>query len=424
MQRIISLQPSLQGDAYPRFFQSLFLLELVDSKAEELAATTPYDGLFRNAIGCTVVDYSGLLLGLYAQSAVESMFNLEVLFSTSPRATELKRLATTIFALQGCAQEDVGRLLDTDFSRHRAEGLVQAFFTQRPFVRIDESRYLLPLHPFMRLLSVSGPVFRALEFARLDAEARGQSEPWTNEHSSRMGKRFEDLISTLIGENIAPGHWEPEYEYQRGAKSPDFILFEASGTVVLIQAKLKRMTPGAFFGYDLEEFKSDADRFAETLWRSIRYLRNIKRMRQRGKPLDPVSQRVLASKRVVLVGIMPFLSPVFVPGLPREVIKAAVRAQLREEDRALFDFDSVAGWHIMGFDDLSVFFSLQSTGTLGQTIVDYVSDMGDTFIDDSGFVPSFRNWCIRRYGPGINPPASWKRAYDLIWAHGKRLLFH
>jgi len=78
----------------------------------------------------------------------------------------------------------------------------------------------------------------------------------------------------------------------------------------------------------------------------------------------------------------------------------------------------------MGFDDLSVFFSLRSKGTLGQAIVDYVSDMGDIFIDDRGFVPSFRNWCIRRYGPGSDPPASWKRAYDLIWAHGKRLLFH
>jgi hypothetical protein len=239
-----------------------------------------------------------------------------------------------------------------------------------------------------------------------------------------MGLRFESLVSTLFEENIPPPDWEREYEYERGAKSPDFILFEGSGTVVLIQAKLKRMTPGAFFGYDLDAFKSDAERFAETLWHSVRYLRNIERMRRGGKPLDAVSKRVLAGKRVVLIGVMPFLSPVFVPGLPREMVKSAVRTQLRDEDRALFDFDNVAGWHIMGFDDLSIFFSLRSKGSLGQAIVDYLSDMGDNFIDSRGFVPSFRNWSIARYGASVEPPGCWKRAYDLIWTHGNRLLFH
>jgi len=35
---------------------------------------------------------------------------------------------------------------------------------------------------------------------------------------------------------------------------------------------------------------------------------------------------------------------------------AYVNGAIKEEEDSLFDFNSVAGWHIMGFDDLSVFF--------------------------------------------------------------------
>jgi hypothetical protein len=422
IQRIVSLQPSLQGDSVARFFQMLFLLELVDDQATFLSQTSPYDGLFQEALGCRVLDYVGLLFGLYAQSRVDCVFNLDILFEQSRDAVALRALAERIFAAEGCHQEKVGDLLDTEFSKHQAEGLVQAFFVKYPFVRLNDTYYLPPLHPFMRLLAASGPVFRALELARKAAKSSGQSSSWTNLHSSRMGIRFEHLVRSLVERAYAPGAWAAEYEYTKGQKSPDFILFEDDATVVLVQAKLKRMTPGAFFGYDLDTFREDSERFAEMIWRSVRYLQNIRKGKRSGKSdEDSVTERVLSAKRVVLVGIAPFLSPVFVPGLPRDTIVAAANKKLGPDvAHALVD---IAAWHITGFDDLALFFSLPAGPTLGHAIVEYVHTMGDTFITDDGMVSSFRNWCIHKHSTTIKPPAAWRRAFELLTEYGTKVLF-
>jgi len=422
IQRIISLQPSLQGDSQTRFFQSLFLLELVDGSAQRLSPSSPYDPLFDQYVGCTALEYVGMLFGFYAQSRIESVFNVETLFKGSEHAARLRALAERIFASEGSLQENVGDLLDTNFPNHQAEGLVQAFFAAYPFIKVNDTRYLPALHPFLRLLAASGPVFRTLELARKAAEARGQSRPWTNAHSEKMGRRFEELLRTLIETARLPGQWEAEYEYVKGQKSPDFILFEDAETVILIQAKLKRMTPGAFFGYDLDTFRADIERFAEMIWRSIRYLRTLQAGRRAGDPLaDSVTERVLAGKRVVLIGIAPFLSPVFVPGLPRDAIIDAVKNNIRDDGRN--PFDDIAGWHIMGFEELAMFFSLPPRAALGQAILDYVREMGDTFITpDGGMVPSFRNWCIHRSRPAkAEPPAAWPRALQLLSTYTKDL---
>jgi hypothetical protein len=420
IQRIISLQPSLQGNPLTRFFQTLFLLELVDSRAEVLAHTSPYDGLFQSAIGCTALDYLGLLFGFYAQSMNCCAIDLDSFFGQSPNSKKLRQSAERIFATEGCPQEDVGTLLDSTFTAHQAEGLVQAFSLRYPFVRLNDSCYLPPLHPFMRLLALSGPVFRTLDLAR---QAGNGSKPWTNQHSIRMGRRFEELVTLIVESARGPNHWEPEYEYEKGKKSPDFILFEQRDTAVLVQAKLKRMTPGAFFGYDLETFKTDSERFAETIWRSIRYLQSIRGGNRSGNPeADSVTNRVLSTKRVVLLGVAPFLSPVFVPGLPRDTIVEAVTSKISSGNQG--PFGEIAGWHIICLEELAIFFSLAPRESLGQAIIDYTRDMGDTYITDSGMTPSFRNWCIERYQPTkARPLSAFTHALELLRTHTTESIF-
>lgn len=183
------------------------------------------------------------------------------------------------------------------------------------------------------------------------------------------------------------------------------------------------MTPGAFFGYDLDTFKTDSAKFAEMIWKSIRYVRNIRGGNRAGNPeADAVTERVLTAKRLVLIGLAPFMSPIFVPGLPRDTIAAAVRENVKAEGPGVLD--GIAGWHILCLEDLAIFLALAPRESLGQAILDYVRDMGDTVIDDDGMTPSFRNWCIHRYRPlRAKPLPAAERAIELLRKHATEFLF-
>src|SRR5262249_33106376 len=163
-----------------------------------------------------------------------------------------------------------------------------------------------------RLRSVSGPVFKTLEMAR-KAVGGDTGTSHMGAYGERMGRRFEQLIRWALTRKYSADQVIAEHEYALGqnAKSPDAIVFEGK-TALLFQAKLKRMSPGAFFGHSLEDFRRDAEgAYAEMIWRSLVYLRNLESYRARGR-LNPahleVSQRVLSAERIYLLGIAPFLS--------------------------------------------------------------------------------------------------------------------
>ena len=135
-----------------------------------------------------------------------------------------------------------------------------------------------------------------------------------------------------------------------------------------------------------------------------------------------MTECVLAAQRVILIGIAPFLSPVFVPGMLRDEISAAVKKNIRSDGRE--PFDGIAAWHIMSFEDLALFFSLPSRLALGQALVDYVGEMGDIFVSNNGMVPSFRNWSIYNARPSkAELPKAWARAMQLLAKHGTETLF-
>src|SRR5690606_17213587 len=171
----------------------------------------------------------------------------------------------------------VAAAVDERFARHELEALVAAFFARFPFLEFRRNGFLAAPHPYVRLFAATGPVFRALELAREAAARRGATRPASNPEAQRMGRRFEELTGWLLSKTASEDDLIREHVYDdQEQRSPDFLLFERPGFVTLVQAKLKRLSPGAFFGFDYDAFRRDAEgAIAESIWRSIRYLRRI-----------------------------------------------------------------------------------------------------------------------------------------------------
>lgn len=356
------MQTSLQGDLEPKIFRTLFLLELVDEFGT-LRGDSPFDHLFREHLGCSAIDYMVMVYSLYLMSTLGPVSDLTRSYEASARATTLTDATEALLRARGCRVGDVESLCSGKYRDYKGDGLVQAFFTQTPYVRLLEGRWLLPPHSFGLFLATSGPIHDTLELARKTYKAKGASNSAVNADAEHMGETFEKLVGrTLV--NSGRGDLEREHRYRKEQKSPDHLIFEGT-SVVLVQEKLKHLRAGTFFAYNFEDLKTDIRGIvAETIWKSVRYVAEIRRAKRNGTLLAsalPIAERVLASERVFLLGVVPSMPSFLCVPEFRSLLEEGVVAaldKLKDEEAKDWWRQRIlrrASWHVLEWPELSTF---------------------------------------------------------------------
>ncbi len=382
-----------------------YLLDLDDFQPILPSRSSIFDPLFAEEYGVTTRDYFSLLFGAWTMSLKEPTCVPERVFRNSPDKDKLIKVFERILENKSSAIEETGQILEKHFASYEAEGLILGFYSRKPFVRIAKDWYLYPLHPFLRMHVGSGPLFEALELARKDASARGSSSPHTNQFNDWMGKRLERLIRFLIGKIALPENISYEYEpFVGDAKKDlgsDLVVFE-NDAAVLIGVKLKRLSPGSFFGFDLDSFERDvAKGLGESIWKSIRFIYRLEKAHGESR-LNPenrkTSERILGCNKFILLGVSSLMPAVFRGNPFRESIEKNCEEELEPEEWQWYceNRHRFQGWHIIDAEELSSFVAIRENEGLFESLTKYFNqpNFGELARVD-GLMPSFKQWFKR-----------------------------
>ncbi len=394
--QILCTQGALQGiDAFA-LFRTLYLLELETFDASSRAS--PYDALFQSTYGCTAAEYVAVLQGMWSLAAMSGEFIEATFLKESPIADRLMPVARQILHEHSCKIQRVRSVIDDELGHHGLDGLVAAFFAKYPFIECRPGVYTVAPHPYVRIFALSAPIFRALELARVRAGRPDSDE------SRRMGERFEGLVHDLLEQEFDGAVLVREHDLDaKGARqSPDLLLFEPDGAT-LFQAKIKRLSPKAFFGFDLDALRADVDTvIAKTISKSIAYLAWLDSV-DAERVLTPhareVRERLRAAKRLFLLGVLPAMPSVFHVDAFRSLIWDAVDRLLRPHEKAWFERNRarISGWHVLDSEELAAFVSRRRGWGLHEALVEYTSlpEFG-RFLNGDRFVEPFRGYVAAR----------------------------
>jgi hypothetical protein len=370
--QILCTQGALQGMHAFSLFRTLYLLELEDFV--ESSRSSPYDGLFQSAYGCAAAEFVALLQGMWSVAAISGEFIAATFIRESPIADRLAPVAAVILREHSCRIQRVKSVIDDELGHHGLDGLVAAFFSRYPFVEFRPGVYFPGPHPYLRLFSVAGPLFRTLELGRKHA---GKLE---SPESLRMGRRFEALVQLLLSEHFTDDQLVDEHPLDtKGARrSPDHILFETSG-VTLIQSKIKRLSPASFFGFTLDALKADADKaIAELVSKSIKYLTWLESAEAQRSLTDEARatrDRITSAKKIFLLGVVPAMPSVFHVTAFRTLVWDGVLSRLRADEKAWWERNRhrVAGWHVIDSEELVEFLGWRKDWGLNEALTEYVA---------------------------------------------------
>jgi hypothetical protein len=407
--RTLCTRSSLQREFVYQFALTLHLLGVWD--VEQGQVGDGYcDALFQAAYGCSSRDYAEILFAFWAMGARGIALTPSAWFERSADPARHRAAAGRIISRLACPATDVARLLQEEFAQYEADGMVQAWFAQRPFVALEGDVFLAPPLPFLRLAASSSVFYQALALARDAAERAGSTKPFTNAHSSEMGRRFETFMTFLMGKATAPGDelWA-EYEYMKrgNQKSADFLVTSTTSPreVLVVQTKLKRLVPGAFYGFSPDAFRVDAKgALAELLSKSIHYLYLVHttpddRLEETHRPLHDALRQATS---IVLLGVVPALPALFQANEFRSIVLEGAAEQLTEAEKAWFEANKnrLSLWHILDAEELCAFVAARKDArrereTLLGALRSYVTapGFGDLARPD-GILSSFRDWYV------------------------------
>ncbi len=435
--RLLCGQTSLQGDYIHQIARTLYLLELEDIVSGASLDASAYDILFQEAFGCNTREYASIMLALWAHSQQYDGFSPEKIFSESSNSAKLIEILRSILDTKSCETRNIRSKIHSDYKHYRNEALVMAFFSTTPVLKFNESVFLCGPHPYMRMAAYGLTLFQTLALAREHCKKLGQPSYWTNEFSERMGNRFEELVAFCLKKTINPEHLFRQHRYlSRKGKpesldSPDFGIFNGD-SLVLIQAKLKSLSPGAFFGYDLDAIKKDVHgALGEAIWKSIKYLFNLEKGAKQGR-LNPenetTSRRVLTAGRIFLLGVVNTMPPIFHMGIFRQYVESEVKQRLNEEESEWFDENRsrFAGWHIVDSEELMAFVAAGGGITIFRYLIEYVSriEFGNVIVNE-GIAQSFRSWFLSRHCDprGLKPIIEMQLAFNRSMERSIEVLF-
>lgn len=395
--QILCSQGSLSGLHAFQVFRTLFLLELEDQTSSREQSFL--DPLFAKAYGCSAREYAALIWAMWIASYSKGNYlDGPGLVKNSSEADKLAPIATRILSENSLPTGNVMAAIDGEFGHYELEGLIPAFFARYPFLEFKSGTHLAAPHPYVRLAAVSGPWFRALELAREAARVAGSPRPETPDASRRMGARFEQLVEWLLSK--VTGDLSREHVYDRqNSKAPDFIVFEDSGAhVTLIQAKLKRLSPGAFFGFDFDAFQRDAEgAIAETIWKTVRYLHRIHSAPRTLAPeAEAIAERIRRSDRIMLLGVQAAAPSVFHVELFRRAVETGIDKNLKADEKAWLAANArrFVGWHVIDSEALAEFVAWRRNEGLLASLGDYIKldDFGRLLTPDRKMLLPFHEY--------------------------------
>ena len=405
--RVACTQSSLQGHLLTQLASTLFLLGIYE--LDGTLAKSAVDPLFDGEFGCEARHYASVMGMLWSLSLKADAFTPSNLLTNAAPFTQesVNKIASDLT----CAVSAVRKTLRRAFGRYKGTGIVHAFYSRYPLLGLGGDETLFPPHPFLRFHIARGVLFKTIELAVKSEAELGNPKPENNKYLHSMGGRFEKLVHCVLN-HVRCGDVVEEYEYRRkqNAKTADFMVYSRSDDrCVVIQAKLKRLSRGAFFGFDLEAFHRDArGTLAASIAQSIRFLRKLETAAAEGA-LAPAtegeSNRLLNSPRWFLLSVLPALPPVFRFNEFRRNVEEGLAEQLAPDDAQWWanNRTRVAGWHIVELEELAWFSRCRSGGDLFEALESYVgqSDFGE--ITES-FPASFKDFILMS-DTSTSPPA-------------------
>lgn len=441
--RLVCMQSALQTDPRSDLLRTGVLLGIIDQDGVEQAASF-LDPLFNAAFGCSTKQYWSIMYGIWVTSTpTEQNGSPSTGFAIDnfiPRASaEMQTALGTIAAGMSVEPSEVQvSIAQKQSVGIDGSGLVHAIFADTPLLRADERSFIFPPHPFTRMHATIMPIFAAIALAHADAVRRGSSKPHTNTYTTQMGEIFEEFLNKEVSRSFASEDIHFEYVYEldgsgrNGKRSPDIIVFRGD-TCLLIQAKLKRWSPGTFYGSSMSAFEEDArGALAEMVWKSLRYLSNLAEGMARGSVPETyrdLSTKVLAARRYVLLGCSPALPPVLKFEPYREVVSTRVNEEISSARGKAAELDlwktKTAAWHIMDWSEVAVSEQVRPRGvSLVDDLISYVEYIGSSPpVDHTSTVPSFRDWSIQRYrATDLLPPATHQRGFATMAGIAQRLM--
>ncbi|MEZ4271712.1 MAG: hypothetical protein R3C68_09860 [Myxococcota bacterium] len=404
--RVACTQSSLQGDLLTQLGSTLYLLGTYDLDGSPLESSV--DILFEEAFGCRAGDYASIMAMLWSLCQKSDAFTSSSLLAGAPPFTQDS--VNKIVAELTCRVSSVRKVLRQSFGRHKGGGIVHAFYARYPLLGLAADEALFPPHPFLRFHLARGVLFKAIELAVKSEAARGNPKPENNKYLQSMGRRFENLVSCVLN-HARCGDVVNEYEYRNkpNAKTADFMVFSRQNDAcVVIQAKMKRLSRGAFFGSDLEAFRRDArETLAASVVQSIRFMRKLEQasnenaLAAEGKD---DSRRLLSACRWMLVSVVPAMPPVFRFNEFRRVLEDGLSEQLDPEDRKWWvnNQNRVAGWHVIELEELTWFARCRQGRDLFEALEEYLGQSNFGEITES-FPASFKDFILKT-DPSTEPP--------------------
>ena len=406
--RVFSPQSSLQGGHTEQLALSLHLLGLQHLAHHGVESTSPFDALHQAEYGATALEHLAFLYSLYVLMVSRAHVPVDKLLETAPTDSRFRLVAPQILKRRSLpvakVNEEVSGLIAEGY---RDEGVVHRFYARWPFIELTAGLYLPPPHPILRQHWTTGLVMHTLDLARIHAGRPDSPE------SIQMGGALEGYVGKLL-HNYDAVAVEAEFEYERGTnkRSSDWIVCERmpKRSVILVQAKLKRLGPELFFGKSSAAFEGEAKTaLGRAVAQSIKFLVGLESARARGR-LQPgreeLSARILDARELFLLGVVWSMPPILSGNPFRTVLWNEAVAMLSDAEREWLSRNDgrIAGWHILDCDELAFVSAGAGRISLWQELVRYVHAARGDLVNQRGIFPCFRDYVLERRGVVRCPP--------------------
>ena len=365
--------------------------------------------LFQNEIDISAKEFFNILFGLWAISSNGVILHVEKIYEkNNGNLLALESIKKVVGDLSFRLDSPLGSPEFSGYKDFSGKMLAEAIFSRTPLIQISDKHYLFAGHPFLKIQMTSKFLQKTLAFAR-----KQEGKPSTD-FSQFIGERLEKFFGELCAVwNPSEGAYD-EYSYlkNRNEKGPDKIVFEKQATkevVTLFQMKTKMLKETTHYGVSESAHAEDVDPgFAEMIGKSIDFLFRLEEALKLNKVPEEhiaLSKRILAAKKISLVGLSPDLPPIFVSPHYREALINKVKASLELQVWHWFDkryqYKKTWFWHILDLEEFETFLSSPSGkknffDEVSQFVLQSRAD--SLFVDKKNTHPeNFRSFIIKRH---------------------------
>jgi hypothetical protein len=267
--------------------------------------------------------------------------------------------------------------------------------------------YLSAGHPYLGLQMSRKFITKALYFARQD----NKGSPITPLSSFIGETRFESFFKDLCNDWTGSTGFD-EYHYDQAGnslKSADRIVFEKHGSgevATLFQLKGKPLLESSLFGGDYNKLVKDiGSAYAEMVYKTVQFIQGAKTLLDQGKhnpSTKHITERILKSKRLLLVGVSPEIPPIFTTAPVRKILEDKVISIVGQAawDEIQSRYERVY-WHILSLTEFQAFLCLpEHKRDFHKTMQSYFTNsrVETEPINPLSIPDTYRSFILKKYG--------------------------